>query len=50
MTKVEIVNQIARETGVEAAAVTAVVEVFMEQVRGALATKENVTCAASEHS
>ena len=42
MTKVEIVNQIARETGIEAAAVTAVVEEFMEQVRGALATKENV--------
>ena len=41
MTKAEIVKQIARETGVEAVAVTAVVEEFM-QVRGALATKENV--------
>ena len=42
MTKAEIVKQIARETGVEAVAVTAVVEEFMKQVRGALATKENV--------
>ena len=42
MTKAEIVKQIARETGVEAVAVTAVVDEFMKQVRGALATKENV--------
>ena len=48
MTKAEIVKQIARETGVEAVAVTAVVEEFMKQVRGALATKENVYCAVSE--
>ena len=35
MTKVEIVNQIARETGVEATTVSAVVEGFMEEVRAA---------------
>ena len=33
MTKQEIVKQIARETGVEAATVLAVVEGFMEEVR-----------------
>lgn len=42
MTKAEIVKQIARETGVEATTAATVVEAFMEQVRGALAAKENV--------
>ena len=42
MTKVEIVNQIARETGVEATTVSAVVEGFMEEVRAAQLRKENV--------
>lgn len=42
MTKVEIVNQIARETGVEATTVSAVVEGFMEEVRAAQIRKENV--------
>lgn len=42
MTKVEIVNQIARETGVEATTISAVVEGFMEEVRAAQIRKENV--------
>ena len=42
MTKLEIVKQIARETGVEAATVLAVVEGFMEEVRAAQIRKENV--------
>ena len=42
MTKVEIVNQIAREKGVEATTVSAVVEGFMEEVRAAQIRKENV--------
>lgn len=42
MTKIEIVKQIARETGVEAVTVSAVVEEFMEQVRAAQIRKENV--------
>ena len=39
---IEIVKQIARETGVEAATVLAVVEGFMEEVRAAQIRKENV--------
>ena len=42
MTKQEIVKQIARETGVEASTVLAVVEGFMEEVRAAQIRKENV--------
>ncbi|WP_278974702.1 HU family DNA-binding protein [Alistipes finegoldii] len=42
MTKQEIVKQIARETGVEAATVSTVVEGFMEEVRAAQIRKENV--------
>ena len=42
MTKKDIVKQIARETGVEAATVLAVVEGFMEEVRAAQIRKENV--------
>ena len=42
MTKVEIVNQIARETGIEATTVSAVVEGFMEEVRAAQIRKENI--------
>ena len=42
MTKADIVKQIARETGVEAVTVSAVVEEFMEQVRAAQIRKENV--------
>ena len=40
MTKQEIVKQIARETGVEAATVLAVVEGFMEEVRAAQIRKK----------
>ena len=47
MTKLEIVKQIARETGIEATTVSAVVEGFMEEVRAAQIRKENVFCAAS---
>ena len=42
MTKQEVVKQIARETGVEAVTVLAVVEDFMEEVRAAQIRKENV--------
>ena len=42
MTKADIVKQIAREPGVEAVTVSAVVEEFMEQVRAAQIRKENV--------
>ena len=42
MTKQEIVKQIARETGVEATTVSAVMEGFMEEVRAAQIRKENV--------
>lgn len=35
MTKADIIKQIARETGVEAATVLAVVEGFMKEVRAA---------------
>ena len=42
MTKQELIKQIARETGVEATTVPAVVEGFMEEVRAAQIRKENV--------
>ena len=42
MTKADIIKQIARETGVEAVTVLAVVEGFMEEVRAAQIRKENV--------
>ena len=42
MTKADIIKQIARETGVEAATVSAVVERFMEQVRVAVIAGEDV--------
>ena len=42
MTKQEIVKQIARESGIEATTVSAVVEGFMEEVRAAQIRKENV--------
>lgn len=40
MTKAEVVKQIARETGIEAVTVSAVVEEFMEQVRKAQSRKD----------
>ena len=42
MTKLEIVKQIARETGVETAVVSVVAEGFMEEIRAAQIRKENV--------
>lgn len=42
MTKQELIKQIARETGVEATTVSAVVEGIMEEVRAAQIRKENV--------
>ena len=42
MTKADIVNEIAKSTGIEKNDVQKTVEAFMEQVKGALAAKENV--------
>lgn len=42
MTKAEIVNEIARTTGVDKASVLAIVEKFMEVVKDSLANDENV--------
>ena len=39
MTKADIVNEIAKSTGVEKAAVLSVVESFMETVKGSLIKK-----------
>lgn len=42
MTKAEIVNEIAKSTGVERIKVQSVVEGFMESVKNSLASGENV--------
>ena len=42
MTKADIVNEIAKSTGIEKAAVLATVEKFMEVVKDSLASGENV--------
>ena len=42
MTKADIVNQIAKSTGVEKIQVQAIVEAFMESVKGAMIKGENV--------
>ena len=42
MTKADIVNEIAKNTGVDKASVLATVESFMEIVKDSLANKENV--------
>lgn len=42
MTKADIVNEIAKNTGVDRASVLATIESFMEVVKDSLATKENV--------
>lgn len=42
MTKAEVVNEIAKSTGVDKASVLATVESFMEVVKGSLANEENV--------
>ena len=42
MTKADIVSKVAQETGVEKAAVLATVESFMKNVKGSLASGNNV--------
>lgn len=42
MTKAEIVNEVAKSTGLEKIAVQNVVEAFMESVKGSLEKGENV--------
>ena len=42
MTKAEIVNEVAKATGIEKIAVQTVVEAFMESVKGSLAKGEPV--------
>lgn len=42
MTKAELVNEIAKETGIDKASVLATVESFMEVVKQTLASDENV--------
>ncbi len=42
MTKADIVNEIAKKTGVEKVLVQQIVESFMESVKGAMIEKNNV--------
>ncbi|MBR0532511.1 MAG: integration host factor subunit beta [Bacteroidales bacterium] len=42
MTKAEIVNEVAKSTGIEKIAVQSVVEAFMESVKGSIIRKEPV--------
>lgn len=42
MTKADIVSEIAKKTGAEKVQIQAVVEAFMEEVKGSLANGENV--------
>ena len=42
MTKAEIVKEVSKNTGIEATTVMAVVEGFMETVKGSLAKENNV--------
>ena len=42
MTKADIVNEIAKSTGVEKVQVQAIVEAFMDSVKGAMVKGENV--------
>ena len=42
MTKAEIVKEISKSTGIESTTVSAVVEGFMEAVKGSMANGENV--------
>ncbi len=42
MTKADIVNEIAKSTGVEKVQVQQIVEAFMESVKGSLINNENV--------
>ena len=42
MTKADIVNEIAKSTGAEKVQVQAIVEAFMESIKGSLEKKNNV--------
>ena len=42
MTKAEVVKEVSKSTGIEATTVLAVVEGFMEAVKGSLAKDNNV--------
>lgn len=42
MTKAEIVKEISKSTGIESTTVSAVVEGFMEAVKGSMAKDENI--------
>lgn len=42
MTKIEIVKEVSKNTGIEATTVSVVVEGFMETVKGSLAKENNV--------
>lgn len=42
MTKIEIVKEVSKSTGIEATTVSTVVEGFMEAVKGSLAKDNNV--------
>jgi DNA-binding protein HU-beta len=42
MTKADIVNEIAKNTGIDKASVLATVEAFMETIKDSLAKNENV--------
>ena len=42
MTKADIVNEIAKSTGVEKVLVQEIIEAFMESVKGSLINQENV--------
>ena len=50
MTKAEIVKEISKSTGIESTTVSAVVEGFMEAVKGSLAKENNVYLMDSVHS
>ena len=42
MTKAEIVNEVAKSTGIEKIAVQSVIEAFMDTVKGSIIRKEPV--------
>ena len=42
MTKADIVNEIAKKTGVEKVQIQTIVEAFMDEVKGSLEKEENV--------
>ena len=47
MTKADIVNEIAKSTGAEKVQVQAIVEAFMESIKGSLEKKTTYISAAS---